>query len=151
MPAPETTVLQVNFKTAGDSLINVYAATPEQFDAALDFLATRIGKIAEVESSAKGAAVLAQAMQVTEVQQAPPPAAPAPPTSGGWGAPAPAQQTYGQPTVPVCVHGVRKAVKGNGAKGEWRAYMCPTPKGTPNQCDPVWLKQGSPEWNAFSA
>lgn len=75
----------------------------------------------------------------------PPPAAEAPVApstpAGGWGAPAAVK--------PMCTHGPRTGRSGSGAKGEWRAYFCPTPKGTPNQCDPQWLKKGSPEWNSF--
>ncbi len=41
---------------------------------------------------------------------------------------------------PSCEHGERKYVTGTSAKGPWFAYMCPTPKGTPGQCPPEWIK-----------
>lgn len=45
---------------------------------------------------------------------------------------------------PTCAHGERKYVTGTSAKGPWAAYMCPTPKGTPDQCAPVWTKDAPP-------
>lgn len=48
-----------------------------------------------------------------------------------------------------CIHGPMTKREGSGAKGPWKAYMCPTPKGTPDQCTPEFLKRGSNEWNAF--
>ena len=50
---------------------------------------------------------------------------------------APAQSGEGK----RCAHGdmVFRESKPGAAKA-WRAYFCPTPKGTQNQCEPVWLK-----------
>ncbi len=39
--------------------------------------------------------------------------------------------------------------QGNGAKGPWKGYMCPTPKGTADQCDPVFIRRNDAEWNTF--
>jgi len=69
--------------------------------------------------------------------------APVPPPSVGTSAPA-------TPT-PSCHHGTKTAKKGNGAKGEWRAWMCPAPKGTPDQCSPAWVTKATAEWNNFPA
>lgn len=55
---------------------------------------------------------------------------------------APAQQAAPAPqgppgtVAPVCIHGPRQYV----AKANWKAWFCPTPKGTPGQCDPEWIK-----------
>ena len=49
----------------------------------------------------------------------------------------------------TCVHGVMVKRTGNGAKGEWRAFFCPTPKDTPDQCQAQFAKRGSAEWNSF--
>lgn len=38
-----------------------------------------------------------------------------------------------------CSHGEMVYRTGNGAKGPWQAFFCPTPKGTPNQCAAVFL------------
>lgn len=148
-------MLQVNFKTHGDSLINIYASDPSQLDLALDALLTRLGKIAEVESAFKAGAAIAQALPVTEISTtvAPPqPVAAAPEWAAAapaptWGAPAPANAV----AAPQCIHGTRTPRSGTGAKGPWKAWFCPTPKGTPNQCDAVWVQKNSPEWNGFPA
>lgn len=49
----------------------------------------------------------------------------------------------------TCVHGAMVKRTGNGAKGEWRGFFCPTPKGTEGQCAPAFAKQGSAEWQSF--
>jgi len=64
----------------------------------------------------------------------PPPASAAPPTSAGQVS---------------CSHGSMIGRKGNGAKGEWKGYFCPTPKGTPDQCPPQWLTKKDVAWNSI--
>lgn len=49
----------------------------------------------------------------------------------------------------ACIHGNMVKRTGNGAKGEWRAFFCPTPKGTPDQCSAVFANRNTPEWNSF--
>ena len=49
----------------------------------------------------------------------------------------------------VCHHGPMVTRKGNGAKGEWKGYFCPTPKGTPDQCAVQWVTKKDPEWNTI--
>ena len=41
--------------------------------------------------------------------------------------------------LPTCTHGQRVFRKGTGAKGPWQAWFCPAPKGTPDQCKPVFV------------
>jgi hypothetical protein len=53
------------------------------------------------------------------------------------------------PSSKSCKHGMMSQRTGSGAKGPWKAYMCPSPKGTPDQCEPVWLRRGDAEWNSF--
>lgn len=45
------------------------------------------------------------------------------------------------PPAPVCQHGqmVYRESKPGTAKA-WKAWFCSSPKGTPNQCDPQWIK-----------
>lgn len=65
--------------------------------------------------------------------------------------PAPTQ-TFTPSTAPVaraCKHGTMQTRTGAGAKGPWKAYMCPSPKGTPDQCEPQWIRRNDPEWNSF--
>ena len=61
----------------------------------------------------------------------------------------PTQTSTVGPTGKSCKHGVMSQRTGSGAKGPWKAYMCPSPKGTPDQCEPVWLRRGDAEWNSF--
>lgn len=61
----------------------------------------------------------------------------------------PTQTSTVAPAGKTCKHGVMSQRSGSGAKGPWKAYMCPSPKGTPDQCDPVWIRRGDPDWNAF--
>jgi hypothetical protein len=53
------------------------------------------------------------------------------------------------PTGRTCKHGQMSTRTGSGAKGPWKAYMCPSPKGTPDQCEPIWLRRNDPEWSSF--
>ena len=49
----------------------------------------------------------------------------------------------------TCSHGVMVKRTGESEKGPWRAFFCPTPKGTPDQCKAIFVKRGTPEWAAF--
>lgn len=68
------------------------------------------------------------------------PAAPAPNNVVPLPAQSPAQPEYQQTAAPTCPHGTRQFRQGVGAKGPWSAYFCPTPKNTPGQCQPEWVK-----------
>lgn len=61
----------------------------------------------------------------------------------------PTQTSTHAPAGRSCKHGVMSQRTGSGAKGPWKAYMCPSPKGTPDQCEPVWIRRNDPDWNAF--
>lgn len=53
-------------------------------------------------------------------------------------APAPAAPSGG--LAPICQHGAMNYKSGEKNGRTWQAYMCPTPKGTPDQCSPQWVK-----------
>lgn len=55
----------------------------------------------------------------------------------------------GAPSGRVCKHGPMTKRSGTGAKGPWKGWMCPSPKGTPDQCDPIFVRRNEPEWNTF--
>jgi hypothetical protein len=61
----------------------------------------------------------------------------------------PTQTSSIAPQGRSCVHGGMTKRQGNGAKGPWKGYMCPTPKGTADQCDPVFIRRNDAEWNTF--
>lgn len=48
-----------------------------------------------------------------------------------------------------CAHGLMTKRAGEGQWGPYKAYYCPTPKGTPDQCKPIYIKATDPEWNSF--
>ena len=52
-------------------------------------------------------------------------------------------------TGKVCKHGEMSKRTGSGPKGPWKAFMCPSPKGTPDQCEPIWVRRNDAEWNTF--
>jgi hypothetical protein len=51
--------------------------------------------------------------------------------------------------VKQCVHGEMTKREGSGQWGPYKAYYCPTPKGTADQCKPVYVKPNDPEWATF--
>lgn len=53
------------------------------------------------------------------------------------------------PEAKRCSHGIMTKRQGSGAKGPWKGYMCPSPKGTPDQCTPVFLRRNEAEWESF--
>lgn len=44
------------------------------------------------------------------------------------------------PPAPQCPHGEKVYREGNGAKGPWKAWFCPSPKGTPGQCKADFIR-----------
>lgn len=70
------------------------------------------------------------------------------PTQGGHNSAAQAQVSSNVPAgaqsapnneTRVCKHGQMKYKTGSGNGKPWKAFMCPTPKGTPDQCQPQWV------------
>lgn len=61
-------------------------------------------------------------------------------TGGVVGGSVPATSSSNSSDGPVCKHGPKQYKEGMGAKGKWRAYFCPAPKGTVDQCQPEWIK-----------
>ena len=98
-------------------------ATPVQpSNSAVDIVANALGGTVISETPTTGFAPV------------PPPVSAAPSTSAGQVS---------------CSHGSMIGRKGNGAKGEWKGYFCPTPKGTPDQCQPQWLTKKDAAWNSI--
>jgi hypothetical protein len=60
-----------------------------------------------------------------------------------WATAAPAAAPSGPPP-PQCshigTHGPMVYREGNGAKGAWKAWFCPAPKGDPGQCKPQFIR-----------
>ena len=107
--------------------------------------------VTEAATALKGFYAASDQLGATVVQQYAGTAAafqPTTPGPGRWEAPAPAApqqaQVYAQapqagPPAPQCKHGAMVYRQSKpGAANVWKAHMCPTPKGTPDQCEAVW-------------
>lgn len=49
----------------------------------------------------------------------------------------------------ACIHGEMTKREGEGPYGHYKAFMCPTPKGTPDQCKAIYLKKNEPDYITF--
>ena len=49
----------------------------------------------------------------------------------------------------TCIHGVMTKREGVGPYGPYKAYMCPTAKGTPDQCKAIYLKPSDTDFATF--
>jgi len=123
--ATEGTKLQVNFKTPDGTLINIYAANQADLEAQLTAIQDTASLIASVGSSLGTSSAVATVAAVAGGTVVSAPVAAAPAVSYGNNA---------------CKHGARTQRNGTNAKTgkPWVGYFCPTPKGTPDQCDPVF-------------
>ena len=144
----------VTVKTKRGSLVTLRGDTPEEF----------INKVTEAYNLGFGLAVesyedfvlsttpdvvqtIVESLGATVIEDI---AAPAPSTF------APVPPTYVAPVATSvgtatrqCAHGVMTKRTGEGPYGPYKAFMCPTPKGTPDQCKAVYLKANEPEWQTF--
>lgn len=147
----------VNAKTAKGTIVTVRGDSAQELDANIDAyidagISSKIAMFeADVISGGNVAPtqtisaldVVAQAFpEATVISETPIAQAPS-------FAPVPPPQATAQPVVgaKTCPHGPMTPRKGSGAKGEWKAYFCPAPKG--QQCDPQWLNRSMPEWNTI--
>lgn len=126
-----------------DELVNningLIAVGAEEAIATLEQLLTGVTPVPPSNSGVDTVLASLGGTVVSETPIAPAPAfAPVPPPA------APAATVAGQK---MCQHGAMIGRKGMGSKGEWKGYMCPTPKGTPDQCQPQWITKRDPEWN----
>jgi hypothetical protein len=117
-----------------NDLLTVRADNIFDMKARLDDMAELIGPAQSVSVLAQGAASAASVTAPAAVPAAPTEqyAQPAPPP------PAPAAPAASGVPTPTCAHGQRTHRSGSSAKGPWSAWFCPTPKGTADQCEPVW-------------
>jgi hypothetical protein len=145
--ATEGTKLQVNFKnSASDPLINIYAVDHNDLQtqlAAVQALSAMISSTASALTTAfagvpapTAQALLAQSLGATPVQRYVVPVQQyAPPAPVAYN-PNPAQLPDNQ-----CKHGllVWRESKPEAPKA-WKGWFCPSAKGTPDQCEPKFLR-----------
>lgn len=133
----------------GDQLRTIQGYTLEEYVEARNELIAEMSGDAEVVALARAAGTAATLIGGNATAPAAPVTQAPPPTS--WpSAPAPAP-AFANATAPQCSHGPRTGRSGTGAKGPWKAWFCPTPKGTPDQCEAIFLNRNSPDWNSFPA
>jgi len=129
MAATPETKYQVNFKS-GDALINIYATTSEELEAQLTVLQDTAELIKTTAASLGGSA---PASNVAYAAAA---------FSGTVEQSAPAQ--FNQPTSfpeGQCKHGALVWRESKpGAPKAWKGWFCPSPKGTPDQCEPKFVR-----------
>jgi hypothetical protein len=133
----------INIKTKAGTIFTVRADSAKELDENIkDVIDNDIaGSIAGLESIITGGSVtdvvsiLQDTLGATVINEAP--------VAGFAPVPPPQTISVGGRT---CNHGTMIGRKGNGAKGEWKGLFCPTPKGTADQCQPIWLTRKDTEW-----
>lgn len=136
----EAWTYQVSPKLPDGTLVNIRGKEPFGFKKALEDVALLAPDIAATIAALTGTATLAKAgVTGTSAPQEPQ-------ASNGFGTQPAQPPAQPQAPAPQCQHGTRTHRKGNGSRGEWQAFFCPTEKGTVGQCDPLWLKKGEPGW-----
>lgn len=126
--AAETTKFQVNFKLADGTLINIYADNAAELESSLATIqdtSTLIGATAgSLNGAGNAAGLVAQAFNAQVVSH------------GSFTPPAPAVIADGH-----CKHGALVWRESKpGAPKEWKGWFCPSPKGTPDQCEPKFVR-----------
>lgn len=124
----ETTKFQANFKLADGTLLNLYCDNAAELEASLGQIQDLAPLVHSVSQSLTSAG----------------PARTYPPRRSG-GAPTQATQAVSTPQIvdgqsPTCKHGVMTLREGVSARGPWKGWMCPSPKGTPDKCDAIFVK-----------
>lgn len=124
--------IQISPKTPSGTLINIRGETPEEVQALLTGVHELIVLVVGIEQAFAGVTTVA-------------------PLSTGLSTVTPSSQVYSgtafpsTPPVapapsgsPTCIHGPRVYKTGSKNGKTWVAWMCNTPKGTPDQCQAVW-------------
>ena len=123
----ETTKFQANFKLADGTLLNLYADTAAELEDSLgkiQDLAPLVHNVSQSLTSAGPARTFTPRRSgATPTAAAPQAAAP--------------QIVEGQ--SPSCKHGPMTLREGVSAKGPWKGWMCPTPKGANDKCQPIFV------------
>jgi hypothetical protein len=125
--ATEGTKFQINYKLSDGTLINLYAATASELEAGLADLAMNATNIRATGSELSGGAPAPTVASVAQSFGATPVAEPSQP-----------QVVEGQ--APTCKHGNMTYRTGTSARGPWKAWMCSSPKGAVDKCDPIFLR-----------
>jgi hypothetical protein len=136
--AIEGTKFQINYKLADGTLINIYAATQAELEVGLTTIQDTSSLIASTSAALGNAGAiqnLAASLGATPV------AAPSPVQPVYAAAPA-AAPAYGHtPPDGHCKHGALVWRESKpGAPKAWKGWFCPSAKGTPDQCEPKFVR-----------
>lgn len=124
-----------------DSMLNVRAQTGEEFAQAVNYIAEHAADLATALQTIHASANVSASFAGPGTGNVQQPAPQAPPPQQGWSQQG-SQQAAPQQAGPgkMCAHGPMTYREGNGQRGPWKGYFCPTPKGTPNQCKPEFIR-----------
>lgn len=137
--ATEGTKFQINYKLNDGTLINLYAATATELEAGLADLAMNAANIRATGAELSGGAPAPTVAAVAQSFNATPVVATKEPN-------------YNTPPVGnTCRHGAMTLRSGVGQKGPWSGYMCAAPKGAPDKCDTIWVRQQVREPSQYEA
>jgi len=133
MAANENTKYQVSYKMTDGTMVNVYA----QDAAELEVQLTTIQDTSALINSVMASLTSASAVRNLAASLGATPVAPAAPAYSASAAPAaPAQLPEGH-----CKHGALVWRESKpGAPKAWKGWFCPSAKGTPDQCEPKFVR-----------
>ena len=114
---------QLNFKTSQGTLVNIYLYSydEDEIKGALTAIANVTPEINAVETLYNAQGALKQALGATPVEQ-------------------PRISSASAENKKTCKHGEMTFRNGSSAKGPWKGYFCPSPKGTADQCEPQFIR-----------
>jgi hypothetical protein len=155
MPAPDTTKLQINYKLADGTLVNAYALNAGELQAQLESIESLAQQIIKVGATLNGKGpvpIFGQGQNHSS--QFSGSAVPSLQSPLNGSAVAAVQSQLGgevisvttTPAAPItdarhCKHGERQYRESKpGAPKPWKGYFCPSPKGTPDQCEPNFVR-----------
>lgn len=136
--------LQASFRFGpnGTGLLNVKGDDVADLKQQLEAVAA-LDLYGDVATAGELLAAVANAAPLAQPQPAyqPAPGAAPPQTTAPAPGPAPAPAPTAPPTAaPQCPHGLRQYKSGAGAKGPWKAWMCPAQRDDPSKCSPEWIR-----------
>ena len=131
-----------------DALRTIQGYTLEEYVEARAELISELAGDAEVVALARAAGNAAPliAASAPAVASAPPGAL----ADNPWPSAPPAFAAAAS-AAPNCAHGPRVGRSGIKNGVPWKSWFCNTTKGTPDQCDAIFLNRNTPEWNAHTA
>ena len=132
MAAPTSTKFQVNFKLVDGTLINIYAENSGELEGQLATIQDTAALIVATSAAFSNAGNISNAVAAFAA------------------APVAVQHQAPQVNAAIngtqfdsgsCKHGVMVWRESKpGAPKAWKGWFCPSPKGTPDQCDPKFVR-----------